>query len=114
MAKRPLWEGHLRLSLVTCPVALFNATTTARDVSFHLLHKETHNPIHMIPHDPDRGEVSRKDLVRGYEIQKNRYVVVTDEEIKKVRLPSTRTIDIERFVDAGQIDRIYWNAPYYL
>ncbi len=114
MAQRPLWQGHLRLSLVTCPVALFTATTTARDVSFHLLHKKTHNRIRMIPHDPELGEVTRKDLVKGYEIEKNRYVVVTDEEIKKVRLPSTRTIDIERFVDAAEIDRIYWNTPYYL
>lgn len=114
MARRPLWEGHLRLSLVTCPVALFSATTRARDVSFHFLHKKTHNRVHMIPHDPELGEVSRKDLVRGFEVRKNKYVIVTDEEIKKVRLPSTRTIDIERFVDAGDIDRIYWNDPYYL
>ena len=63
MAQRPLWQGHLRLSLVTCPVALFTATTTARDVSFHLLHKKTHNRIRMIPHDPELGEVTRKDLV---------------------------------------------------
>jgi DNA end-binding protein Ku len=114
MAQRPIWEGHLRLSLVACPVALFNATTSTRDISFHLLHKDTHNRIRMIPHDPDLGEVERKDLVKGYEIEKDQYVVVTDDEIKSVRLPSTRTIDIERFVDAAEIDRIYWNAPYYL
>lgn len=114
MAQRPIWEGHLRLSLVACPVALFGATTTTRDISFHMLHKDTHNRIRMIPHDPDLGEVERRDLVKGYEIEKDQYVVVTDEEIKSVRLPSTRTIDIERFVDADEIDRIYWNVPYYM
>jgi DNA end-binding protein Ku len=95
-------------------VALYNATTSARDISFNLLHKDTHNRIRMIPHDPELGEVSRKDLVKGYEIEKDQYVVVTDDEIKSVRLPSTRTIDIERFVDAKEIDRIYWNVPYYM
>jgi DNA end-binding protein Ku len=114
MAQRPIWEGHLRLSLVACPVALFNATTSTRDISFNLLHKDTHNRIRMIPHDPDLGEVDRKDLVKGYEIEKDKYVVVTDDEIKSVRIPSTRTIEIERFVDESEIDRIYWNAPYYL
>src|SRR5256885_11957817 len=104
MAQRPLWQGHLRLSLVTCPVALYPATSSARDVSFHLLHKDTHKRIHMVPHEPELGEVSRKDLVKGYEISKNRYVIVTEEELKRVRLPSTRTIDIERFVDTTEID----------
>jgi DNA end-binding protein Ku len=114
MAQRPIWEGHLRLSLVACPVAMFNATTSTRDISFHLLHKDTHNRIKMIPNDPELGPVERRDLVKGYEIEKDQYVVVTDDEIKSVRLPSTRTIDIERFVDATEIDRIYWNVPYYL
>lgn len=114
MAPRPIWEGHLRLSLVACPVALYPATSTASDVHFHLLHKDTHNRIRMIPHDPELGEVSRKDLVRGFEIEKNRYVIVSDEEVNAVKLESTRMIDIDRFVDLKDIDRIYWNAPYYM
>src|ERR1700749_1514161 len=68
----------------------------------------------MTPTDPETGPVERADLVRGFEVDKGRYVVVTDEEIDSVRLESTRTLDIERFVDAGDIDRLYWNAPYYL
>jgi DNA end-binding protein Ku len=68
----------------------------------------------MITTDPDTGPVDRSDLVKGYEVEKGKYVLVTDEEIKSVRLESTRTIDIERFVPADEIDRIYWDHPYYL
>jgi DNA end-binding protein Ku len=111
---RPIWEGNLRLSLVSCPVALYNAITRTRDISFNLLHKKTNNRIRMVPHDPELGEVKRSDLVKGYEISKDHYVIMTDEEIKSVRLPSTRRIDIEKFVDAADIDRIYWDSPYYV
>jgi DNA end-binding protein Ku len=114
MATRPTWQGHLRLSLVSCPVALYTGTSAAGEVHFNLLHKETMNRVRMIPTDPETGPVERTDLVRGFEVDKGRYVVVTDEEIQSVRLESTRTLDIERFVDAKEIDRLYWNAPYYL
>ena len=114
MAARPTWQGHLRLSLVSCPVALYTAVASGGDVRFNMLHKQTHNRIRMIPTDPDLGPIDRADIVKGYEIEKDRYVVVTPEEIDNVRLESTRTIDIDRFVDAADIDRIYWNDPYYL
>jgi DNA end-binding protein Ku len=114
MATRPTWQGHLRLSLVSCPVALYTGTSATGEVHFNLLHKETMNRIRMIPTDPETGPVERSDLVRGFEVDKGRYVVVSDEEIQAVRLESTRTLDIERFVDAKEIDRLYWNAPYYL
>jgi DNA end-binding protein Ku len=114
MAARPIWQGHLRLSLVTCPVALFNATTTTNDVSFNLLHKDTHRRIKMVPHEPELGPVERADLVKGYEFKPGQYVIVTAKEIEAVRLPSTKTIDIEQFVEAADIDRIYWDNPYYL
>ena len=114
MATRPTWQGHLRLSLVSCPVALYTGTAATGEVHFNLLHKETMNRIRMIPTDPETGPVERSDLVRGFEVDKGRYVVVTDEEIDSVRLESTRTLDIERFVDAKDIDRLYWNDPYYL
>ncbi len=112
--QRPIWQGHLKLSLVSCPVALYSSLSRSGDVHFHMLHKKTNNRIRMIPTDPDLGEVNRADLVRGFEVSKNKYVVVTPEEIAEVRLPSTREIDIEEFVDAANIDRIYWNDPYYL
>jgi DNA end-binding protein Ku len=114
MAARPTWQGHLRLSLVTCPVALYTGTQSSKDVSFNLLHKDTHNRIRMIPTDPELGAVERKDLVKGYEYEKDSYIVVTQDEIDSVRLDSTRTIDIERFVDASDIDRLYWDNPYYM
>src|SRR5579872_2351147 len=114
MAARPNWQGHLRLSLVSCPVALYTATSPGGEVHFNMLHKTTKNRIRMIPTDPETGPVDRDDIVKGYEIDKDRYVVVTDDEIDSVRLESTRTIDIERFVAADEIDRLYWNDPYFL
>ena len=114
LSRRPMWQGQLRLSLVSCPVALYNAVSRTSDISFHLLNPETNNRIRMIPTDPDTGPVERADLVKGYEISKNHYVILSNDELDAVKLETTRTIEIERFVDAGDIDRLYWNAPYYL
>jgi DNA end-binding protein Ku len=114
LSRRPVWEGHLRLSLVSCPVRLFNATTHANEISFHLLNPKTHNRIRMVPTDPDKGPVERADLVKGYEIEKDKYVILTPEDFDAVKLETTHTLDIERFVDEADIDRLYWNAPYYL
>ncbi len=114
MRGRPTWQGHLKLSLVTCPVALYTATRRTGDVHFNMLHASTHNRIRMVPTDPETGPVERSDIVKGFEVDKDRYVIVTDEEIASVRLESTRTIDIERFVDVADIDRMYWNEPYFL
>ncbi len=114
MAYRPTWQGHLRLSLVTCPVALYTATDSGGDVHFNLINPKTSNRIKMVATDPDTGPIERADLVKGYEISDGQYVLLTDEEIKSVKLESTKTIDIERFVPAADIDRIYWDNPYYL
>lgn len=114
MAYRPTWQGHLRLSLVTCPVALYTATDSGGDVHFNLINPKTSNRIKMVATDPDTGPIDRADLVKGYEISDGQYVLLTDEEIKSVKLESTKTIDIERFVPAADIDRIYWDNPYYL
>jgi DNA end-binding protein Ku len=114
LSSRPIWQGQLRLSLVSCPVALYGAVSRSADISFHLLNPETNNRIRMIPTDPDTGPVERADLVKGYEISKNHYVVLSNDELKAVKLETTKTIDIERFVDEKEIDRLYWNDPYYL
>jgi DNA end-binding protein Ku len=114
MTARPTWQGHLRLSLVSCPVALYTATSRSGEVHFNMLHRKTHNRIHMIPTDPELGPVERSDIVKGFEVTKDHYVVVTQDEIDSVRLESTRTIDIDRFVDQADIDRLYWDDPYYL
>ena len=114
MAARPTWQGHLKLSLVTCPVALYTATSSASHVSFHLINPETNNRIRMVPTDPDTGPVERSDLVKGYEVSKDEYVLFDDEDFDKVRLESTRTISIDEFVDEDDIDRLYWNDPFYV
>lgn len=114
-ALRPTWEGHLRLSLVTCPVALYTATERTADVHFHMINPKTNNRIRMQTVDSGTGKpVDRADLVRGFEVSKNKYVLVEKDELDAVKLESTRTIDIDEFVDTDQIDRIYWDEPYYL
>jgi len=114
LSTRPAWSGQLKLSLVSCPVALYRATTRAQDISFHLINPKTHNRIRMVPTDPDSGAVDRGDLVKGYEISKDHYVLITDEELRDVRLETTNTLDIEHFVDEAGIDRLYWDEPYFL
>ena len=115
---RPVWEGHLRLSLVTCPVALFKATSEGESVHFHLLHPETHNRVKQSWKDPSlpegEQEIPRGELLHGFELERGQYVIVDDEDLKSVRLESTKTIQIERFVDAASIDRLYWDQAYFL
>jgi DNA end-binding protein Ku len=112
---RPTWEGHLRLSLVTCPVSLYSATESASDIRFNLINPKTNNRIRMVTVDAGTGEpVERGDLVKGYAVSKNQYVLFDKEELEAMRLESTRNIDIEEFVPADSIDRIYWDQPYYL
>lgn len=114
-AMRPTWEGHLKLSLVTCPVALYTATERAADVHFNLINPKTNNRIRMQTVDAGTGKVvERSDLVKGFAVSKNKYVLFEPEELDAVKLESTRVIDIEEFVDASSIDRIYWDEPYYL
>ena len=114
MNSRPTWQGYLKLSLVSCPVVLYSATSSSGDVHFNLINPKTNNRIRMIATDPDTGPIERNTLVKGYEVEKDRYILLSDEEIRSVRLESTKTIDIERFVPADEIDRLYWNDPYFL
>ena len=89
MASRPVWEGHLRLSLVACPVRLFKATGEGDAVHFHPLHRQTLNRVKQQYRDPVLGVVERRDMVKGYEIERDRYVVVEDDELKKLKVEST-------------------------
>lgn len=115
MAIRPSWEGHLRLSLVTCPVALWPATSEAETVRFNLINPATGNRIKMQTLDAGTGEeVSRGDLVKGYAVAKDEYVLLDKEDFERVKLESTRIIDIEKFVPRASIDRLYWDTPYHL
>ena len=114
MAYRPSWQGHLKLSLVACPVALYTATNSGGDVHFNLINPKTNNRIKMITTDPDTGPIDRSELVKGYEVSKGEYILLTNEDIASVKLESTKTIEIERFVAGDEIDRLYWDNPYYL
>jgi len=114
LSTRPAWQGHLRLSLVSCAVGLYTATTKTSDISFNMINPETGNRIKMVTTDPDTGPVERSSLVKGYEVEKGSYVLFTDEEIKAVKLETTKTLEIEKFVDADTIDRLYWDSPYIL
>lgn len=114
LSSRPAWQGHLRLSLVSCAVGLYRATTTSGDISFNLINPATGNRIKMVTTDPDTGPVERSSLVKGYAVEKNNYVLFTDEDFESVKLETTKTLEIERFVDADTIDRLYWADPYVL
>lgn len=114
LSARPAWQGHLRLSLVSCAVGLYKATTVSNDISFNLINPETGNRIKMVTTDPETGPVERSSLVKGYAVEKNNYVLFTDEDFQSVKLETTKTLEIERFVDADSIDRLYWDTPYVL
>jgi DNA end-binding protein Ku len=114
MAPRASWKGHLRLSLVSCAVKMYPATSSADRISFNQLHKETMNRINMKPVDPKLGLVERSDLVRGYEYEPKQYVLIEDSDLDAVRIESNHTINIEAFADEDEVDVIYQDAPYYL
>jgi DNA end-binding protein Ku len=114
MAPRSTWKGHLKLSLVSCPVRVYNAVSGSEKVSFNLLHKDTHNRVQMKPHDPELGAVERSDLVKGYQYEKDRYVVFTEEDFDKVQIDSSKAIVIEKFVEAEDVDPVYFDSPYYV
>ncbi len=115
MAPRPTWKGYLRLSLVSCPVRLYPATTRSERVSFHLLNPKTRNRIELRPHDSATDEeIPRDQLVRGYEFDKGRYVVVDQDEIDALRIESSETIDLVRFVDDAEIDPIFFATSYFI
>jgi DNA end-binding protein Ku len=115
MAPRANWKGFLRLSLVTCPVALYPATSESEKVSFNQLNRKTGHRIKYAKVDADTGEeVANEDIVKGYKVDTDTFIEVTKEELKNVALESTRTIEIDEFVDRTEIDPRYLIRPYYL
>ena len=115
MAARPTWKGYLKISLVNIPIKVFPATDAGATLSFNQLHAECQTRIQQkrwCPHC--EREVPNTDIVKGFEFEKGRYVVVGDEDIEKVRVPSTRVISLEKFTDDAAIDPIYLERPYYL
>lgn len=115
MAPRANWKGFLRLSLVTCPVALYPATSESEKVSFNQLNRKTGHRIKYAKVDADTGEeVANEDIVKGYKVDTDTFIEVTKEELENVALESTRTIEIDEFVDRSEIDPRYLIRPYYL
>jgi DNA end-binding protein Ku len=115
MPARPTWKGYLKISLVNIPVKVFPATDAGATLSFNQLHAECRTRIQQKRWCPNcQREVANTDLVKGYEFEKGRYVVVDEEDIQKVRVESTRVISLEKFTPADAIDPIYLERPYYL
>ncbi|MHC2380325.1 non-homologous end joining protein Ku [Bradyrhizobium liaoningense] len=115
MAPRANWKGFLRLSLVTCPVALYPATSESEKISFNQLNRQTGHRIKYLKVDADTGdEVPNEDIVKGYQLEKDQFIEVTKEELEEIALESTRTIEIDEFVDKSEIDPRYLIRPYYI
>ena len=115
MAPRAYWKGFLRLSLVTCPIALFPATSESEKISFNQINKKTGHRIKYQKVDADTGEeVSSEDIIKGYKVDTDRYLEVSKDELENIALESTRTIEIDEFVPRSEIDDLYLVRPYYI
>jgi DNA end-binding protein Ku len=114
-AARANWKGYLRLSLVSCPIALFPATSESEKVRFNQLNKNTGNRIRYVKVDAETGdEVDGEDIIKGYQVSKGHYIEITDEDLEAVAVESTRTIDIDQFVPREEIDDLYNIRPYFI
>jgi DNA end-binding protein Ku len=114
-AARPFWKGYLKLSLVSCPIAMYPATSSSERVSFRQISKKTGHRLKQQLVDSVTGEVVESvDKGRGYQIGKDEYMPVEDEELDNLRLESTKIIDLEKFVPRSEIDALYFDSPYYL
>jgi DNA end-binding protein Ku len=115
MAPRAYWKGFLRLSLVTCPIALFPATSESEKISFNQINKKTGHRIKYQKVDADTGdEVPSEDIIKGYKVDSDRYLEVSKDELENIALESTRTIEIDEFVPREEIDDLYLVRPYYI
>ena len=115
MAPRAYWKGFLRLSLVTCPIALFPATSESEKISFNQINKKTGHRIKYQKVDADTGEeVASEDIIKGYKVDTDRYLEVSKDELENIALESTRTIEIDQFVPRSEIDDLYLVRPYYI
>jgi DNA end-binding protein Ku len=115
VAPRAYWKGYLKLSLVSCPIALYPATSEREKISFHQLNKETGNRIRYKKVDADTGdEVENADIIKGYELAKGEYIELEPEELEAVAVESKHVIDIEQFVPRSEIDELFMRDPYYL
>jgi len=115
MAPRAYWKGFLRLSLVSCPIALYPATSEREKISFHQINRKTGHRIRYLKVDSETGkEVDRDEIVKGYELSKGDYVQVEPEELEAVAIESKRMIEIDEFVPRKEIDELFFANPYYI
>lgn len=114
MVTRPSWTGHLRFSLVTIAVQLYSGSKSTRNIPLHQLHKPTLKRVHNQPTVEGVGAIDKKDIVKGYEYKKGSHVVLTAEELEKIKLETNKTIVITEFADVAEIDEIYFDKPYYV
>jgi DNA end-binding protein Ku len=115
MAPRAYWKGYLRLSLVSCPIALYPAASSSERVSFNRINKKTGHRLKQQLVDGETGDpVEKDDIGRGYEVGKGEYIIVEDDELEKIKIESTHTIDIDSFVPRAEIDDRYMDTPYYI
>jgi len=115
MAPRPYWKGYLKLSLVSCPIALTPATSSSEKISFRQINKKTGNRIRQKKVDSvTEEELSSDQIAKGYEVGKDEFLIMEDEELEAVQLESTHTIEIDQFVPLSQIDKRYFDQPYYI
>ena len=115
MAPRAYWKGYLRLSLVSCPIQLFPATTEREKITFNQINKETGNRIRYRKVDEETGEeVDSANIIKGYQIDKGQYVEIADEELEAIALDSKKTIEIDEFVPKSEIDELHYVRPYYV
>jgi len=111
---RAIWKGHIQFSLVTIPIRIYNAIDTAQKLQFNLLSKETNNPVKYEKRDKITGDLLRQeDIVKGYQYEPGQYVIVDHEDFEKVKLKSTKLIEIEGFVEASEIHHSLFDAPYF-
>jgi DNA end-binding protein Ku len=114
MAPRASWTGFLRLSLVTIPVRLYNAVTSTSRVSLNQLHKNCNLRLRQQMVCPEHGAVGKDEIVKGYQFEKDKYVVIDNADLQKIKLETTKTIELIQFVDANELDLVYLNTPYYV
>ena len=115
MAARPIWRGHLRLALVSCPVALYNARHDRAGIRFNLINPDTGNRIRMITQDGETGQgLERRSLVKGYEFRKGKYLLLSDDDLDSFKVDSSSVMTIEKFVDTASIDPVYYDSAYFL
>jgi DNA end-binding protein Ku len=114
MALRASWSGYLKLSLVTIPVRLYNAISSTSRVSLNQLHKNCNHRVRQQLVCPEHGKLEREDIVKGYEYEEDKYVVIDDADLEKIKLETSKTIDLTQFVTVDEVDPMFFDKSYYV